>query len=72
MRFNVIAVALAASLGMLAPARGAGPRFYPDDPIAVDHDRDRRHQGAQIDLDDYYDFKNTFAARAITEGTRST
>jgi hypothetical protein len=40
MRFEtVIAGALVASLGMIANIRGAGPRFYPDDPIAVDHDR---------------------------------
>ena len=40
MRFEtVIAGALVASLGVIADTRGAGPRFYPDDPIAVDHDR---------------------------------
>jgi hypothetical protein len=61
---KVIACALVASLGVIADTRGAGPRFYPDDPIAVDRDRlidvPTTHK---IDLDDYYDFlKNTFAA----------
>jgi hypothetical protein len=65
MRFRrVIAGALVATLGVIADPRGAGPRFYPDDPIAVDHDQlievTRAHK---VDLDDYYDFlKNTFAA----------
>ena len=53
MRSKVIACALAASLGMIADIRGAGPRFYPDDPIAVDHDRLIDVTTAhKIDLDD--------------------
>ena len=65
MRFDkVIAGALVAFLGLVAETRGAGPRFYADDPIAVDHDRlIDVTQAHKIDLDDYYDFlKNTFAA----------
>jgi hypothetical protein len=64
MRFNVIAGVMAASLAMIATIRGAAPRFYPDDPIAVDNDRLIQVTKAhKIDLDDYYDFlKNTFAA----------
>jgi hypothetical protein len=65
MRFEkVIVCALVASLGAIVDTRGAGPRFYPDDPIAVDHDRLIDVTTAhKIDLDDYYDFlKNTFAA----------
>src|SRR5882757_1209609 len=64
MRFKVIACALVASLGVIANIRGAGPRFYPDDPIAVDNDRLIKVTTAhKVDLDDYYDFlKNTFAA----------
>jgi len=66
MRFRVIACtcAMVASLGMISTIRGVGPRFYPDDPIAVDNDRLVNVTTAhKIDLDDYYDFlKNTFAA----------
>jgi len=54
MRFRVIAGAMVVSLGMISNIRGAGPRFYPDDPIAVDHDRLIDVTTAhKIDLDDY-------------------
>ncbi len=61
---TLIASALVVSLGMISTIRGADPRFYPDDPIAVDNDRVNNVTSAhKIDLDDYYDFlKNTFAA----------
>ncbi len=64
MRSKVMAGALVASLGMIATMRSASPRFYPDDPIKVDHDRLINVTTAhKVDLDDYYDFlKNTFAA----------
>jgi hypothetical protein len=62
MRSKLIAAALVASLGMMADIRGAGPRFYPDDPLAVDNDRLIDVTTAhKIDLDDYYDFlENSF------------
>jgi hypothetical protein len=73
MRFNVIACAMVASFGMIANIRGAGPRFYPDDPIAVDNDRLIHVTTAnKIDLDDYYDFlKNTFAAPGDRRNVRA-
>ena len=65
MRSKLIAPTLAVSLWLItdvALMRGAGPRFYPDDPLAVDNDRviDVR-KARDIDLDDYYDFlENSF------------
>ena len=62
MRSRVIAAALAASLWTNADLRGTAPRFYPDDPLAVDNDRVVDVTASQkIDLDDYYDFlENSF------------
>jgi hypothetical protein len=65
MRFRVTAGALAAFLwviGAMADMRGAAPRFYPDDPLAVDNDRVIDVAASRkIDLDDYYDFlENSF------------
>jgi hypothetical protein len=59
----LIACAMVAAFAMIASPRGATPRFYPDDPIAVDNDRLIDVTGShKVDLDDYYDFlKNTFA-----------
>jgi hypothetical protein len=65
MRSKLILSTLAVSLWLIADVaqmRGAGPRFYPDDPLAVDNDRiiDVR-KARDIDLDDYYDFlENSF------------
>ena len=61
---KVIAGALVVSLGLIADMRGAAPRFYPDDPVAVDNDRVIDVTTAhKIDLDDYYDFlDNTFGS----------
>jgi hypothetical protein len=60
---RAIAFALVTSLWMIPNIRRAGPRFYPDDPIAVDNDRLIDVTTARkIDLDDYYDFLiNTFS-----------
>lgn len=73
MRSRVIACALVACLGMIANIRGAGQRFYPDDPVAVDNDRLIDVTTAhKIDLDDYYDFlKNTFAAPGDRRNVRA-
>src|SRR5829696_3177644 len=65
MRSKVVTCALVASLwgfADIAGMRGAAPRFYPDDPLAVDNDRVIDVATAhKIDLDDYYDFlENSF------------
>ncbi len=65
MRSRLLGVALVASLwsiASIAGMRGAAPRFYPDDPLAVDNDRVIDVPAPQkIDLDDYYDFlENSF------------
>ena len=65
MRSRLLGVALVASLwsiANIAEMRGAAPRFYPDDPLAVDNDRVIDVPTPQkIDLDDYYDFlENSF------------
>src|SRR5215204_1535143 len=62
MRSKAIVGALVASLWLIADLRGAAPRFYPDDPLAVDNDRVVDVTASKkIDLDDYYDFlENSF------------
>ena len=69
MRSKIVAGTLAAALWLTVGARGAAPRFYPDDPLTVDNDRVVDVTTAhKIDLDDYYDFlENSFG----TPGDRS-
>ena len=64
MRSKAIAWALVASFALIAAPRGAGPRFLPDDPIAVDNDRVVDVTAPRkVDLDDYYDFlENSFGS----------
>ncbi len=73
MRSKVIAAALAVSLGMIAEVRSAGPRFYPDDPVAVDNDRVIDVTTAhKVDLDDYYDFlENSFGTPGDRRNVRA-
>ncbi|HEU4894164.1 MAG TPA: hypothetical protein VFT47_21555 [Vicinamibacterales bacterium] len=73
MRSKAIALALFASLGLLGDIRAAGPRFYPDDPLAVDDDRLIDVTTAhKIDLDDYYDFlQNSFGAPGDRRNVRA-
>jgi len=73
MRSKAIALALFASLGLLGDIRAAGPRFYPDDPVAVDDDRVIDVTTAhKIDLDDYYDFlQNSFGAPGDRRNVRA-
>jgi hypothetical protein len=54
---------------VMADLRGAAPRFYPDDPIAADNDRQVNVADVdEVELDDYYDFlENSFG----TPGDRS-
>jgi hypothetical protein len=72
-RAAAIACALVASIGMIAGLRGAGPRFFPDDPITIDNDQLINVTGSRkIDLDDYYDFlKNTFGAPGDRRNVRA-
>ncbi|HUF46229.1 MAG TPA: hypothetical protein VMM93_00370 [Vicinamibacterales bacterium] len=63
-----LALALAAGLGatvVAAADQAPGPRFYPDDPIPVDHDRTQDASGVRPqDLSETYDFlEHTFVAR---------
>lgn len=62
-------VLLVAFVFAIADVRSAAPRFYPDDPVAVDNDRVIDVTGArEVELDDYYDFlENSFG----TPGDRS-
>lgn len=66
---GVIACVVVACVFAIADVRSAAPRFYPDDPLAVDNDRVIDASGArEIELDNYYDFlENTFG----TPGDRS-
>jgi hypothetical protein len=59
---GVVACVVVASLFAIADVRSAGPRFYPDDPLAVDNDRVIDATGAhEVELDNYYDFlENSF------------
>ena len=60
----VAACVVVVSLFAVADVRSAGPRFYPDDPLSVDHDRVIDVTSAhEVDLDNYYDFlENSFGA----------
>jgi hypothetical protein len=56
LRYAAVAVAIGASL-LLPSTRAAGPRFYPDDPIATDNDTAFDASGATPrDLSEGYDF----------------
>ena len=73
MRSELIAAALAAAVALTADLRSAGPRFYPDDPIAVDNDRVIDVSDPQkVDLDDYYDFlENSFGSPGDRRNVRA-
>jgi hypothetical protein len=57
-----IACVIAACIYAIADVRSAAPRFYPDDPISVDNDRQVDvGEVEEVELDDYYDFlENSF------------
>jgi hypothetical protein len=54
LRSSAVAVVLAAASAAL-PARAAGPRFLPDDPVRVDHDRLAVPKPAEVELSTRYD-----------------
>jgi len=58
---TVVALAVAC-VCVIADVRSAAPRFYPDDPIAIDNDRQVDvGEVDEVELDDYYDFlENSF------------
>ena len=69
-RRAVVVLALAA---LLAPARAAGPRFYPDDPLRRDNDTALDASGARpIELSEAFDFlENMFADRGERKNVRA-
>ena len=69
-RRAVVVLALAA---LLAPARAAGPRFYPDDPLRRDNDTALDASGARpIELSEAFDFlENMFADRGERRNVRA-
>ena len=64
-RLAQLAVVGLAIGALLAPARAAGPRFYPDDPLRRDNDTALDASGARpIELSEAFDFlENMFADR---------
>jgi hypothetical protein len=61
-RWLALGMVLATLAGAASASRAAGPRFYPDDPIAIDDDRAFDASGAKpFELGDYANFaENTF------------
>ena len=54
---GVACVVVAACVYAITDVRSAAPRFYPDDPITVDDDRQVDvGEVDEVELDDYYDF----------------
>ena len=72
-RARALLGATLAAAALFASGRAATPRFYPDDPIQVDHDTAFDASGAQpLELSEWYDFlENTFAAPANTANIRA-
>src|SRR3954468_6223784 len=66
------ATALLALLCVSVP-RGAGPRFYPDDPLAADNDGAFDASGAkELDLSETYDFvENSFSSPGNHDAIRA-
>lgn len=57
-----VACLAVACVCVIANVRSAAPRFYPDDPVAIDNDRlVNVGEVLEVELDDYYDFlENSF------------
>jgi len=65
-------IALALAVGLAVTSDAATPKFFPDDPIAVDVDTQDASRVGEQDLSDPYDFlENTFMNPADTADVRA-
>ena len=69
---RTLSLAIGAALALGVAGRGATPKFFPDDPIAVDPETQDASRVAPQDLSDPYDFlENTFMNPADTSDVRA-